>query len=280
MEELKNSLEQYINKNKINNNAITNQIWLGMQCGLKESQIDLFALPSNYSILQRDVLRTAILDGMPEEEIKKFHPEMSLEDMRQQKAGYMQSIFSKQSKSSEKEDTTKTLARSVELLIKQCEEQLHENRQLSEFVRKKAEEQNVPEAAYEENISVVEAQKEESSKKAEETKKMEREESTQLPEQTEKTTVYKRLLKLFYRKRSSEEKQEKTIMDLLCNPAFSASQMKEITAGQKEGLSLPEIERYARPEYDSEKMRELRSFMVMMKNSNNRQDDFVERKHG
>jgi|GEM_PF-3726693 hypothetical protein len=85
-----------------------------------------------------------------------------------------------------------------------------------------------------------------------------KQEEQPIPEQS---NVLKKL-----KKRFQKRAKEVNIMDIVTVTEYSLEQMQEITTGYYNGLTIDEIQKYAKPEIESIKMREIRKLLEAVSN--------------
>lgn len=270
MENDKNSMvEQYLTKNKIQNNSLMAIVWLGFMGGLNESQVDFYMLPEKYTPKQRDILRIALEEGLQPDAIQETlgDPALPIEIMEKRKKELLLEL--------QRPENTSVAIESLKLLAAQIENQMQENRIMGEFLRDTVENGNRHE------IKLLQKQLEEANREKEllrnaninknitslqekngEGARMSHHKSKKIKSHSD-SNQFKTILGRLLKKKSQEEK---TILDVLCNSDFTADQMREVTAGYNAGLSLEEIGKYAKKEINAEKMKELRKLIETIKN--------------
>lgn len=273
MENDKNGMvEQYLTKNKINNNSLMAIVWLGFMGGLNESQVDFYMLPEKYTPKQRDIIRIALEEGLQENTLKKAlcDPALPIEVMEKRKKELLQELH-------HPTNDTSIAIESLKLLASQIENQMEENRIMGEFLRDTVENGNKNE------IKMLQKQLEEANREKELLRnanisknmsmpmdsyrnraklKLSQQKPGKLTSQSD-SIHFKTLLGRLFKKKPHKEK---SILDVLCGTDFTAEQMREVTAGYNAGLSLEEIGKYAKKEIDAEKMKELRKLIETIKN--------------
>lgn len=240
-----------------------NEILLGLNRGLTENEVDIYARPE-YSADQAQTIRVALEEGIPHQYVMEHvaNSEFSINEMLQQKKAYYNQIGPEELEilsdtihtamnglEKRMEDMQSTYKLTIDEANMQIEEGKNEILYLQDELNKSRE-------IIKNHEKVIRRLQE----------KPENIDSNTQVELEGKAPLWKRLFSIRGKTEAvREDNLYEDLIDLICNESLDDEQVEEIERGWRDGLLIEDIKKYANPENSAKSMRKRRAFLCELR---------------
>jgi len=236
-----------------------NEILLGLNRGLTENEVDIYARPE-YSADQAQTIRVALEEGIPHQYVMEHiaNSEFSINEMLQQKKAYYNQIGPE-----ELDILSDTIHKAMNGLERKMED-------MQSTYKLAIDEANMQIEEGENEIENLQSEINKSKEIIENQEKVIRR-LQKRPENIVSNTqvnlegkvpLWKRLFAI--RGRTEVDKEDNLyegLIDLICDENLDDEQVEEIEVGWRDGLPIEDIRKYANPENSAKSMRKRRAFL-------------------